>query len=346
MGNLVGAGSKEYKLMLPAIQEMKVKESSADNIEMFEDFWKKGYFITDKTLGSGASCRVVRATIKNSAVDGKSSLKGRFKDKHQCAIKEMKRKDEFNPQSFVKEIAILHLLNGHPNLLKFENAYIDKKHYYIQTGLLKGGELFDRIHELKKFDEKAASRHIIRVLDAIYWCHKRHIVHRDLKPENMVYAVKGGGPESLVIIDFGDAKKVKDEESYEEFVGTAFYLPPEIVRARKGSEMKKSDVWSIGVITYVLLTGRPPFWGQSNKEILKKIIKGKVQFPKSAKLSATAKHFVLNLVQKRIEKRFGVAQALDHPFIKNHNKDILQEVCERNQIHMSAKSDKKRSKKR
>ena len=89
----------------------------------------------------------------------------------------------------------------------------------------------------------------------------------------------------------------------------------------------------------MLLTGRPPFWGNSNKEILKKIIKGKVQFPKSAKLSATvrffihfggneycvqveAKHFVLNLVQKRIDKRFGILSALDHPFIKNHNKHV------------------------
>jgi len=342
MGNLVN-NQKEYKLMLPAIHEMNVDEKQAKKIRQFDDFWKSGTFVTDKVLGSGASCRVVRATLNHAKAN--SDLKKAFKDKHICAIKEMKRQDEFNPQSFVKEIAILHLLNGHPNLLVFENAYIDKKFYFIQTGLLKGGELFDRIHSLKKFDEASASQHIVRILDAIYWCHKRHIVHRDLKPENMVYSVKNGGPETLCIIDFGDAKKVKDDESYEEFVGTAFYLPPEIVRARKGAEMKKSDVWSIGVITYVLLTGRPPFWGNSNKEILKKIIKGKVQFPKSAKLSATAKHFVLNLVQKRIEKRFGILAALDHPFIKNHNKGLLAEIADRHKIHLSSKksSAKKRT---
>lgn len=335
--------NKEYKLMLPAIQEMNVDEDKAKNIKKYDDFFAKGEWIQDKTLGSGASCRVVRATF--NAQKASKELKAKFPAQHMCAIKEMKRKDEFNPQSFVKEIAILHLLNGHPNLLLFENAYIDQKFYFIQTGLLKGGELFDRIHTLKKFDEESASQHIARVLDAILWCHRRHIVHRDLKPENMVYSVKNGGPESLCIIDFGDAKKVKDDEMYEEFVGTAFYLPPEIVRARKGSEMKKSDVWSIGVITYVLLTGRPPFWGNSNKEILKKIIKGKVQFPKSAKLSATAKHFVLNLVQKRIDKRFGVISALDHPFIKNHNRanGVLEEIEKRHKINLSTKKAKART---
>jgi len=334
MGNL-GIKGKEFKLMRPAMDEMGVKEEMGDKIEVFKDFFKSGSWTEDKTLGSGASCRVVRATFQKNK--GSKQMKDKFQDKHHCAIKEMKRKDEFNPQSFVKEIAILHKLNGHPNLLVFENAYLDDKNYYIQTGLLKGGELFDKIHDMKKFDESYASRHIIRILDAILWCHQRSIVHRDLKPENMVYSKKKGGPEDLVIIDFGDAKKVEDDNMYEEFVGTAFYLPPEIVRARKGSEMKKSDVWSIGVITYVLLTGRPPFWGQSNKEILKKIIKGKVQFPKSAKLSATAKHFVLNLVQKRIDKRFGVLQALDHPFIKNYNKDQLKEVYDRHGIKVSKK---------
>jgi len=230
-------------------------------------------------------------------------------------------------------MGILERLRVHSNILLFEGAFIDSTNYYIQTGLLHGGELFDRIHKEKKFNEPTASRHVCRILDAILHCHERDIVHRDLKPENMVYAIRGGGPECLTIIDFGDAKKVSDEATYEEFVGTAFYLPPEIVRTRKGSEMKKSDVWSIGVITYVLLTGRPPFWGNSNKDILRKIIKGKVQFPRSAKLSATAKHFVLNLVQKRIEKRYGIDNALNHPFIRNHNRDCLGEIFERHGLN-------------
>merc|ERR1719378_1341703 len=153
---------------------MNVDESKAKAIEKYDDFFAAGSWIEDKVLGSGASCRVVRATFNHKKA-GKG-LKEKFKKGHECAIKEMKRKDEFNPQSFVKEIAILHLLNGHPNLLVFENAYLDKKNYYIQTGLLKGGELFDRIHSLKKFDEKMASKHIMYILDAMHHCHNHQIV--------------------------------------------------------------------------------------------------------------------------------------------------------------------------
>jgi len=302
----------ERKLMADVIQEMSIDVSKGSQITQFEDLWAEGDFIEEEQLGQGASCRVCKVSFKNKS--GSS------------AMKEMRRNDEFNPPSFVKEIAILHILIDHPNTLDFEGGFLDRNHYYIQTKLLQGGELFDRIHKEKKFSEKETSKHICYILDAIFYCHQRNIVHRDLKPENMVYADPESNAESLTIIDFGDSKYVQDEGSYEEFVGTAFYLPPEIVRPRKGKEMKKSDVWSIGVITYVLLTGRPPFWGNSNKEILKKIIKGKVQFPRSCKLSATAKHFVLNLVQKRIEKRYNVHNALNHPFIRNHNKNIIGEI--------------------
>lgn len=343
MGGII-SNKKELELMAPVIREMNVDVKNAKNIPVYDNFWEQSGFVMDKMLGSGASCKVARGKLSHKKISKHAKeLKKKFENGHICAIKEMKRKDEFNPASYVKEIAILHLLTGHPNLLVFENAYLDKTNYFIQTALLKGGELFDRIHDEKRFNEETASRHICRILDAILWCHNRSIVHRDLKPENMVYAVKRGGPETLVLIDFGDAKYVEKNQTYEEFVGTAFYLPPEIVRKRTGEEMKKSDVWSIGVIAYVLLTGRPPFWGTSNKEILKKIIKGKVQFPKSAKLSATAKHFVLNLVQKRIEKRFNVAFALDHPFIKNHNKGILNEIRARHGLKASrAAKDSKR----
>jgi len=321
MGGIVSR--QEQKLMQSVIDEMHLDTSKATQLITFEDLWKDGDFVSEATLGQGASCKVYKVGFEN-------------KEGH-SALKEMRRNDEFNPPSFVKEIAILHILTDHPNTLSFEGGFIDKENYYIQTTLLKGGELFDRIHKEKKFNEAEASRHVCRILDAIMYCHQENIVHRDLKPENMVYARDDGQADSLTIIDFGDSKYVEDEGSYEEFVGTAFYLPPEIVRARKGKEMKKSDVWSIGVITYVLLTGRPPFWGNSNKEILRKIIKGKVQFPRSCKLSATAKHFVLNLVQKRIEKRYGVPQALNHPFIRNHNKEIIGQIYRNYGLKFGAK---------
>jgi len=315
MGNHLAKNEKQK--IQAAAKEMEVNLSKkGKEVEFLEKgLWKSKMFKEEAELGRGASCRVVCVKVK--------------KTKEPAAMKEMSRSDEFNPTSFVKEIAILEKIKDHKNVLQYQAGYMDPDNYYIQTALLTGGELFDRIHSMKTFKEDMASRHICKILDAIQHSHNFNIVHRDLKPENLVYRCQNGDASTLTIIDFGDAKLVHDNETYEEFVGTAFYLPPEIVRKRKGHEMKKSDVWSIGVICYVLVTGRPPFWGNSNREILKKIIRGKVPFPKRSKLSATVKHFILNLVQKRIEKRFSIQEAFKHPFIRNHNRGSVQEIEKR-----------------
>jgi len=134
-----------------------------------------------------------------------------------------------------------------------------------------------------------------------------------LKPENIVF--KTSKKKDLVIIDFGDAKTIDEDAEYEDFVGTAFYLAPECIRKRKGWELKKSDMWTIGVITYVLLTGRPPFYGRDNKEILRKILRAKVIWPKRSKLTNVAKDFVLSLCKKEPGDRFSAEQALQHKWL-------------------------------
>ena len=121
----------------------------------------------------------------------------------------------------------------------------------------------DKIKELRHFQERHAADVMRTILDAMRYCHERNIVHRDLKPENIVF--KTPKHEELVIIDFGDAKEVEEHSNHDDFVGTAFYLAPEAIRTRQGWELKKSDMWTIGVIAYVLVTGRPPFWGRENK---------------------------------------------------------------------------------
>ena len=103
---------------------------------------------------------------------------------------------------------------------------------------------------------------------------------------------------------------------YVKTVGTAFYLAPEAIRARFGWELKRSDMWTIGVITYVLVKGRPPFWGRENKEIIKKIIRGHVRFPSQIKLSDQCKDFILKLLQREPGDRMTAGQALQHAWIK------------------------------
>jgi len=200
-------------------------------------------FKKEQVLGRGASSEVAHVIRK--------------KDKQEFAMKIMIRDDKWNPILFRQEYELLSVLK-HRNILGYRDCYMDPKQFYMCTELCKGGELFDKIKQMKKFSEAEAAGYLKTIISAIAHCHSKDIVHRDLKPENIVFRTKA--QKELVIIDFGDAKIVDEEEVYEDFVGTAFYLSPESVRKRKGWELKKSDVWTIGVIAYVLLTGRPPFF--------------------------------------------------------------------------------------
>jgi calcium-dependent protein kinase len=262
-------------------------------------------FDIERELGRGASCKVMEVSRKT---DG-----ARF------AMKEMRRDDKWNPMLFEQECRILQKLAGHDNVLHYEDCYIDTKNFYILTKLCTGGELFDKIKSLRHFNEAHAIEVTRTILDAMAYCHKHNVVHRDLKPENIVYETEA--QDKLVIIDYGDAKEVEQESEHDDFVGTAFYLAPEAIRKRLGWELKKSDMWTIGVITYVLVTGRPPFWGRENKEIIRKIIRGNVRFPSTIKLSQNCKNFILSLLQKEPEKRMSAEQALEHPWIKGQDKD-------------------------
>eukprot|EP01083_Nonionella_stella_P013251 37338_1 len=267
------------------------------------------YFEIEKELGRGASCRVLKVKEKKTG--------------NLYAMKEMRRDDKWNPMLFEQEVNILSKLAGHDNILHYEDCWIDSKNFYVLTTLCTGGELFDKIKELRHFSERHAADVMRTILDAMRYCHERSIVHRDLKPENIVY--KDENHEELVIIDFGDAKEVEEHSQHDDFVGTAFYLAPEAIRTREGWELKKSDMWTIGVIAYVLVTGRPPFWGRENKEIIRKIVRGNVRFPSTIKLSDECKDFILSLLQKPPDKLLSASEALKHAWITGESVSAIGE---------------------
>merc|ERR1719362_734011 len=124
----------------------------------------------------------------------------------------------------------------------------------------------DKIFKKKSFSEEKAAEYIKSILSAVDYMHSLNIVHCDLKAQNILFY-----NDILQIIDLGDSKIVNDKQKYSEFVGTIHYVAPEIIRPRTGEELKKSDLWSVGVIAYLLVCGQLPFTGESQSEILANI---------------------------------------------------------------------------
>jgi len=284
---------------------MGCKSSAPDNDGSENDGYIRANYTFGKTLGKGGSCRVVMVTDK--------------KTEERFALKIMSKEAEVNEDLFAKEQKVLALLD-HPNIIRFVDAHKDSGNYYIITELLQGGELFDRIVDSKyEITEKTASEYVRTMLLAIQHCHEKNIVHRDIKPENFVF--KTTDPKSeMVLIDFGCAKVIENETVYKDLLGTPYYLAPESAAGnryvRTGAILKSSDLWAIGVITYVLMTGRPPFNGHTNNDIFKNIIRKPLQFPSKVELSQPFKDFCLAILKKSPKRRMTLDAALKNPWVQ------------------------------
>jgi calcium-dependent protein kinase len=223
------------------------------------------------------------------------------------------------------EISILKELD-HPNIVRFYETYIDYKYIHIVMQLCTGGELFDRIVKLEKFSEKDAAELMSKILSAVQHLHEHNICHRDLKPENFLFKNNKENAE-IKIIDFGLSKKFsKLETDMTTIVGTPFYVAPEVL---SGNYDTQCDLWSWGVILYVLLWGYPPFDGDSNKDIFRAILKSKLDFDEDewGNISAEAKELISRLLEKDPKKRIKVDSALTHKWFKkwqDHNEEAKE----------------------
>ena len=232
------------------------------------------------------------------------------------ACKHLSKLNIKNLEKFRREIEILKKMD-HPNIIKLYEVYESERSLYLVMEECKGGEIFDRIiqhiQEKKMYSEKDAAIIFEQVMSCIAYCHNRNICHRDLKPENLLYLNAGDEKDNRIkVIDFGlsqacDRLKTK--------VGTAYYVSPEIL---SGNYTHLCDIWSAGVILYILLSGDPPFNGANDNEIYTKIAQMKFSFPerKWKNISNDAKDLLCHMIVPENE-RYTAEQVLNHPWFKN-----------------------------
>ncbi|XP_008488788.1 calcium/calmodulin-dependent protein kinase type 1G [Calypte anna] len=269
-------------------------------------------FIFMEALGSGAFSEVF--LVKHRSTGKLFALK--------CIKKSPLTRDS----SLENEIAVLRKIK-HENIVTLEDIYESTTHYYLVMQLVSGGELFDRILERGVYTEKDASVVIHQVLTAVKYLHENGIVHRDLKPENLLYLTPEENSK-IMITDFG-LSKMEQNGIMSTACGTPGYVAPEVLAQKPYS--KAVDCWSIGVITYILLCGYPPFYEETESKLFEKIKEGYYEFesPFWDDISESAKDFIRHLLEKNPTTRFTCEEALRHPWINGNtalHRDIYPSV--------------------
>ncbi|CAH8273708.1 unnamed protein product [Arabidopsis lyrata] len=212
-----------------------------------------------------------------------------------------------------REIQIMHHLAGYKNIVTIKGAYEDPLYVHIVMELCSGGELFDRIIQRGHYSERKAAELIKIIVGVVEACHSLGVMHRDLKPENFLLVNKDDDF-SLKAIDFGLSVFFKPGQIFEDVVGSPYYVAPEVLLKHYGPE---ADVWTAGVILYILVSGVPPFWAETQQGIFDAVLKGHIDFDSDPwpLISDSAKDLIRGMLCSRPSERLTAHQVLRHPWI-------------------------------
>mmetsp|Transcript_64545 Transcript_64545/g.163579 ORF Transcript_64545/g.163579 Transcript_64545/m.163579 type:complete len:505 (+) Transcript_64545:102-1616(+) len=302
-GNKQGGGNKSS-----ASTAMPRKEVKAGGIEHAKFIMDNpgnvlDYYDQDKKkIGEGSYGSVCKA---------KNKVSGTYR-----AIKTIPKAQMKNVDRFKQEIAIMKMMD-HPNIIKLYESFEDHRNIYLVMELSSGGELFDRIIESGHFTEVQAAVLMQQIVRALYYMHENHVCHRDLKPENFLFMTKEPIEKNLIkIIDFGLSCTFEPGKVLTTKAGTPYYVAPQVLA---GKYDQLSDMWSIGVIMYVMLCGYPPFFGETDAEVLSKVRLGNFAFNAAdwKNVSEDAKNLIRMLLKMNPRDRYTAEQALNHEWIKN-----------------------------
>jgi len=300
-----GGAGKGSKVKTSEIKKDGVKDGGLkhsgfiiDNPGKITEFWD----IDKKKLGEGSYGAVSKCINKTTGVTR--------------AVKSISKAQMKNLDRFKQEIAIMKIMD-HPNIIKLYESFEDHRNIYLVMELSTGGELFDRIIDAGHFTEVQAAIVMQHMFRAIFYMHENHICHRDLKPENFLFATKDPIEKSaLKVIDFGLACKFTQDQVLTTKAGTPYYVAPQVLA---GKYDQSSDVWSLGVIMFVVLCGYPPFYGETDADVLAKVRLGNFAFNAAdwKSISEDAKNLIRMLLKMNPRDRYTAEQALNHVWVRN-----------------------------
>ena len=238
------------------------------------------------------------------------------------AIKQIILSEQSDPEldKLLKEVSILKSLD-HPNIIRVYEVYKNKSKLSIVTEFCQGGELFDRIQQMHRFSENQAARYMLNIVSAVMHCHNSDIVHRDLKPENMLLEDESENAQ-LKLIDFGTSRFIPNDKKLSKPIGTCFYMAPEVLTAEYD---KKVDVWSLGVILYVMLSGFVPFPGKTDQEIFSRIRNAPLSFDKPCwnSISEEAKILIRKMLEKKPQNRISIIEVYNDNWLQERGNNRL-----------------------
>ncbi|KAK7406078.1 hypothetical protein VNO78_07695 [Psophocarpus tetragonolobus] len=213
-----------------------------------------------------------------------------------------------------REVQIMHHLTGHRNIVELKGAYEDRHSVNLVMELCAGGELFDRIIAKGHYSERAAADLCRQIVTVVHDCHTMGVMHRDLKPENFLFLSKDENS-PLKATDFGLSVFFKPGDVFKDIVGSAYYVAPEVLRRSYGPE---ADIWSAGVILFILLSGIPPFWAEKERGIFDAILRGHIDFASEPwpSISSSAKDLVKKMLQSDPKQRLSAVEVLNHPWMR------------------------------
>ncbi|KAK3269875.1 Calcium-dependent protein kinase 25 [Cymbomonas tetramitiformis] len=223
--------------------------------------------------------------------------------------------DAYELDGLRREVQIMRHLYGHPNIVDFKEVFEDNSNVHIVMDCHMGGDLVARANELGKMSEKIAARTFHGIMVAIQQCHDYGVVHRDIKLDNVLLSDKSEEARPI-LVDFGTATWYKPGQILREPVGTPLYVAPEVLKQNYGREV---DLWSAGVLLYIMLSGYGPFGGTDENQLFASVLAGTFDLSSEPwpDISDSAKDLLSRLLVVNPKERLTAVQALEHPWVAN-----------------------------